>query len=454
MSSLECGSRDPVKPRSADGKRAQQKAPWRAMAIVVTAACGLLGVSVAPRVWTEFQIRKARRLMDARQDARALDLLRRAERFQPNSGSIQFHLGRVHRHLGDTETSGKHLAIARQNGYAEHLVDREYQLISAQQGQFGEIEPYIGALLANEVTELPDICEALARGFVKTLRFRDAHRMLDSWALVEHTDPVLHTMRGELFRLRDEWKPAIDSYKMALLHDPDHADALLGLGEAFLEMAQWSEAEEAFRRARPLFEVRENADRERVERGLVRCLIELRSDDPSRRDEARALTADLTADLTANDEWRPMLARLALAEKRPDRAIAWLAPRVACWPDEIATASLEAEAFRALGRVEDADRRTRAVELAAREWSGVAPLLKVLDEQPKNADVRYEIGELVVRLRSRRDGIRWLEAATLLDSFHRAAHERLIATCEKAGEVELGIRFRRRMESIVEVVHR
>ncbi len=421
-----------------------KRTPWRAFGIVLAVLAGLLGLAMLPMLLAERSQSQARRLLAERDYQGAIQVLSAALKYQPRHGSLHYLLGRAYRHLEDTDACGEHLALAREYGFAEDVVQREFQLVAAQAGQMASIEPYVGSLLANEMDELPEICEALARGFILQLRFKDANRMLDAWNQVAVQEPLLHVMRGDLLSFGGEWRPAGESYRTALRFRPQHEAALLGLAEALIGQEAWLEAESTLRKAEPVAQ-----DSGRVTRGLARCLLEL-----GRLDEAARQLGEVPADTPPNDPRRMLLARLALRQQQPAAALEWLTPLIELWPEDVELATLQVEALRALGREEEAERRQRVVDAGRQELTQLMATRERIDAQDKNADVRYEIGATLVRRQSRRAGMAWLLAATLMNPMHRDAHEKLVATAEKTGDLAAASRYRARMESIVEAVHR
>jgi predicted Zn-dependent protease len=57
-----------------------------------------------------------------------------------------------------------------------------------------------------------------------------------------------------------------------------------------------------------------------------------------------------------------------------------------------------------------------------------------LPRQPHDVDLRYQLGSMLMRYRSREEGVRWLRSVLLVVPLHRPTHVALAEYYEKTGD--------------------
>jgi predicted Zn-dependent protease len=162
----------------------------------------------------------------------------------------------------------------------------------------------------------------------------------------------------------------------------------------------------------------------------------------SRLDEARSALLEVVAQNSGHLEARRRLGELELALELPEEAARWLKPLVDAWPEDKAYCSLYAQALQEIGRTDEARPWWEAVRQAESALGRLEKLNESLKNDPTNPELRYEIGNLLLRFRSREDGAGWLKSLLQFDPTHHGAHEALADYYEKTGQDELSRQHR------------
>ncbi|GIW90671.1 MAG: hypothetical protein KatS3mg109_1103 [Pirellulaceae bacterium] len=378
-------------------------------------------VSVAPSLLVQYYVHQARlRLLD-RDYSSAQNLLNRAERWQPRNGPVAFYQARIYRRLGRESEFARYLEEAERRGFSAEQAQQEWQLWNAQQGQLALVEPYIGKLLARPGYELPDVCEAFARGFLMTFRLADARRMFETWEQAWPSDPLLYVLRARLWGHYQRWEEARRDLERASSLWGSRPEVDVPLAEVLIELDQWQAAQE---RLKPW--VNTPSWRPRVLRDLVRTSLML--------DDQQGL-AEWYEEWQRGGEPRGDDARLAawalwrLGKDQEARRL--LEQFLEKWPGDVPGSELLLQIDASASDTPQRQRLENVIE-RGKELVGQLPgMQQVAFEQPRNDALRFEIGQILVDRQSREDGLGWLEATVLINPHHRPAREKLIETYRK-----------------------
>jgi predicted Zn-dependent protease len=407
------------------------------LAAVLGGIGGLLGLAMLPSTLARHQLQEAIRHLHHRDYPRALAALEKAQRWQPHNGLAQFYLARLYRRQGNEAKFSQCIEEAQRRGLTWDRAQREWQLWSAQQGELALVEPYVGKLLAQPSEEIPDVCEAFTRGFLLTLRLNDARRMLESWEQSAPDDPMLHVMAGHVHAARQSWQEAAKAYQRARQNLPQDAEVAVCLGECLVELGR---AAEALSVLEPFHD--HLPTRTRVLRTMLRCQLML--------DEDQAADALLHTwsdqEPLRGDDLR-LAAQVALRRDQPERALEWLTPLLEKWPGDVEAHRLRIEILRRLGRDSEMATSEAVIASAASLLDQLQAKQQLAFGQPRNASLRSDIGQLLVDRQSREQGIKWLEAAVLVDPYQRTAREKLIETYTKLGLKDRAAFHQQRLEA-------
>lgn len=370
----------------------------------------------------------------------ALQSLLEAERLAPDHAETQFWLARAHRRLGNFDRMDHHLSSARRLGFPKERIEREEILADAQMGRVAHAERHLTHLLQNPEDDGPDICKAYINGYCLNLLFQEALILLDAWAAEYPADSEQWVSRGELWRSRSEWDDGAEAYRKAVELAPTHFKARYGLAQCLLKKNEPGQAEVHFRQCLQLRPEHSGA--------LVGLGIALTSQ--QQLEEARSLFRRAIEHDSDSLEARRALAELELNANRPRDAIRCIQPAAEQWPEDAALCYALAQAYQAVGDKASAQRHFDVVDRAERELGELEQLVKDVAKRPQDTDLRYQIGEKVLRYRSREEGVGWLKSVLLIDPRHGPTHALLADYYRKTGRGDLADQHRRFLGTMAE----
>jgi tetratricopeptide (TPR) repeat protein len=161
----------------------------------------------------------------------------------PNSTATHVQATRAARLAGDLEEAEKHLSLSQRlekTDSPEQML--EAALIRAETGDLDAVEPYLEARREADPAEAPFICAALAQGYSRMYRIRDALSCLNGW-LQRHPDEIEALfLRAEVLRKVRALAPAADDYRRVVELAAERHDARRWLTFCLLEIGQLDEA--------------------------------------------------------------------------------------------------------------------------------------------------------------------------------------------------------------------
>jgi tetratricopeptide (TPR) repeat protein len=411
--------------------------------IVVLAVAG--GVTyAAPSIAARYFRYRGETELAAYRNQAASDWLTRAVTRTPNDAAILFLLARCNRRLGRFDEMERYLQRAARQGFPVRRLERERRLSIAQTGRVHEVASYLPDMLIAPENDGAEICASYATGYCLSLDFAAAGELLEVWRKDFEQDPEPHFRAGDLWYSKSEWAKAVDSYRRCLALDPSHRKARLSLAQCLLRQNEPSQAEAHFRQF-----LKSAPDNLEAQTGLATCLMTL-----GRLDEARERFREVAARAPdpQRSEARRRLGELELSSGRPKEALEWVRPLAEKWPEDKILCSVMAQALQQTGRSAEARPYWDAVRRAEESLALLEKLVNAVDDDPTNVELRYQIGTLVMRFRSRQDGAAWLMSLLQYDPNHAGAHRTLADYYTQLGDAELAETHRRAAESASQVL--
>ncbi len=406
-------------------------------AAVIGTMAALLAISLAPSLLVHLWVTQARLKVLQRDYEAATPLLERAERWQRRNGTVAFYRARIFRRLNNETQFSRYLEEAQRRGLSDEQAQREWQLWSAQHGQVALVEPYIGKLLAQPAEELPDVCEAFARGFLATLRLADARRMFETWETAWPTDPVLYVLRAQMWKEYERYEEAERDLQYARSLWGDQPEVSVALAEVLIQRDQWSQA-------LPYLESLTNDSRyrSRAIRSLVHCYLMLGDQNQLEHWYARWINDD-----SPRGDAQRLAALAAWRLGKSQEAQQWLESFLETWPADVPGTEFLIEIQKSQSPNPVPETLRNVVQSGRQLLDQLPGMKQVAFEQPRNDALRLEIGRLLVERQSREEGLRWLEASVLINPHQRSARELLIETYTKLKMLEQAAEHRRLLEA-------
>jgi len=341
------------------------------------------------------------------------------------------------RRAGEVDKAELHLAKAAALGWDLADIDRQRLLSRAQSGQIKQVEGQLAELLQAGISDEAgeEIYEAMARGYLSTFEVADATQCLEFWARWQSDNVLPRLWMGDLLRRLENPMRAAEEYRQVLQIDPNHAEAQLKLAQILLEQLKLEEAEPLLLRV--LTSNPESPD-------ALLGLAEIRHRQGS-VDSAKSLLFDsLTLDLNPNQAAAAVaiLGQIALEDRQYPRAAQLLQQSVSLNANVPAPHLALAAALAPLGdETLAAAHRTTASRLQEQARHMMAVMRKSVAE-PNNADLRCEMGQILMRQGLWTAGAQWLKTAIAIDPSHPAANEGLASYYEQMGDQAAALRHR------------
>ena len=395
------------------------------ISILLLLGLAVTAVILLPSVLTYYDISQARAAYKQRKWDRARELLESATHRDSTHAEAEFLLARVHRKLAQPNLVHEHLDRARQLGYPEMKLQREWWLMLAQSGQLMQVEHRLPGLLSEAEHDGPEICAAFVNGYCLNLKFREALTLISAWEADWPESAEPHFQRGNLWFARSVWRDAEKSFRKTLQIE-DRFEARHKLAQCLLQQHRTEQAETEFRTC-----LSQRPQHIGSLIGLGNCLT-----GSMQIEEASELFEQVVELEPEHFEARRVLGQFALADNRPQEALDWLQPLAEKWPEDWSVSYLTAQAYRDTGQQDKAREQFEMMRSAEKSLDELEQLVQQIEKKPLDVNKRYQIGDMVLRFRSREEGVAWLKSALLIDPTHAPTRKALADYYTACGDTQ------------------
>lgn len=413
----------------------------------VLAAAAILVLAAAafslPWIRVAYYLHAARQSLDRSDPAVAVESLERAEQIQPNRADVQYLLAAANRRSGRLDQFEHHLRRARELGCSPEDVQRQEWLAVAQSGNVEKVGDRLQELIDRGVPDdvAEEIYEALVRGHLAAMRFREAWLGLDLWLQWRPEAPQARLMRASLYEEMGEISSAAADYLASVERLPHNRSARIHLGQLMLAQNQIEEAQSQFDAClavRP-----DDAD---ALVGAARCARAKQEDGEARGLLDAALALELPVRQRA--EVLAELGQLLLDQGKVVESVEALTQAVTLASSEGPIHhKLSLALFRA-GQAERAEYHNKRAQQIRRKQGRLITIRRSIMEKPGDADLRCEAGTILIEEGFADDGLGWLLSALGCDSGHRKTHQLLGEYYAQAGNQQLAAQHRLAAASI------
>ncbi len=345
---------------------------------------------------------------------------------------------RVCRKLGDVALYETVEQQARRLGVVAERLERERWLLEVQAGVLNAGPARLTALLNDPRQDGREICEAFVNGYVLNYQVDEALVLIDAWRGDYPNDPMPWLVLGRIEEHRGNVERCAEHYQQALKTNPRFAPAAYNLARLKLTRTAVDDARRFYEQAAAALELPQPA-----QVGLAHCdRLQNRLDDAERRLEGvlatepdrLALAYRLVGDTLETGQAAPWMERgqLELAQNKPAEAVKTFRDVLARHPQNQAIRFQLANALRASGFLEEAEREYARVRSAKVQLAQLTPILTRVRENPRDPQARAELGALFLQHLSEPQGLVWLRSALDLDPHCQAAHAALAGYYERA----------------------
>ncbi len=403
-----------------------RRRPGRSLAVLALLALIGLGLALAGRqVSAVYHFRAARTACERYHNPEAAAHLRACLTAWPNDPDVLLLAARVARRGGSFGEADDLLEqYQRVRGRDDNLI-LERVLLSVERGDMDDVMRFCTTKVEENDPASPLILEALARGFLRVFRSDEAGQAVTTWLDREPNNPMALLLAGRIAQEREGSADAAAAFERALKIDPELDEARDRLTMVLIESHQ---APQALPHLEYL--VRRWPDDPALTVRLAQCRDLL-----GQQDEAVRL---LDGVLARRPNYLPALAergKLALRAGQRVEAEAWLRQAVALAPGDATLLPHFHLCLEQNGKEEEAKALEPRMNKARADLERLQTLLgEDLRRDPKNADLWYEAGMILLRAGSVAEGRHWLENAVRFNPRHVKAHEALAESYAKGGE--------------------
>ena len=369
--------------------------------------------------------------LEDRRPEDALDWLDRGERWFGTHAETAALRVRALRKAGRAAEFAETLSAAQEAGVDAERLRREVVFAKASGGGFAEVVGELPALLEDPRGDEREILESFANGAVANYRIEEAEPLIEAWRSRFPGDPRADLLAGRVEEHKGQWDAAVALYEAALENEPGYGPAAYNLARVKLNRKKPEEALSAYETAAawPGCELPAAAGRAHCLRLLGRpneardALAMLKDADPAEA-ERQFRRVGQTA-LAARTAYLAELGRIELEAGNPAAAADLLGRAVEANPRDQTLRYLLSRALTADGRAEEAGPHLDFYKEASAATGRLDGLMERLRADPKDADLRAEIGAIFLKYLSEPQGRVWLKSALAYDPDNEAAQDTL-----------------------------
>ncbi|HJU10532.1 MAG TPA: tetratricopeptide repeat protein [Candidatus Binataceae bacterium] len=366
----------------------------------------------------------------------AVNELMAAEKIRPDSAKVQFLLGVANRKAGHIDDVRRYLDKAAQLGWSKKDVRFQLTLLAFQAGD-KEAEAELQRMMERSMDDdtAEQLCEALALGYLSEYRVSDAMYVLDKWTEWRPDCIRPRLLRSEVYELTNQRAGREEEYKAVIAADPENYAAHMGLATAFLTDHDIDQSLVHYRfchqqwPADPLPRV-----------GIAGCLQQ-----QGKLAEAKEILNALLDEKIPPPQRASVLqelAKIAQQERQLDAAIEFMKEAVKLDPYSSQLQYLLGVCLAKSGRAEEAKRYTdRSRQIDQLNERRTELELEMLS-RPDDANLRFEIGEVLRDLGFPKPSAAMMLSALRWDPGHAGAHAALIHYYEDIGRDDLAAKHR------------
>jgi tetratricopeptide (TPR) repeat protein len=400
--------------------------------LLAAPVCLLLFV-VGRQAWLWKQRQNAEEEIGRYAFSRALPYLDRCLQINPDDLAMRLLAARTARRASRLDLAQEHLAVCQRLAPGSAEVQTEANLLACQQGELSSAdEANLELLVKQGHPRAILILEALALGYLYTYRLGPAKQCTDRILAAVPDHVQAYVWRGWIQEGMHRYPDAINDYRQALEHDPDHDAARLRLAEALLVFDHPADALEHFVKLRQRGE-----DSLALYLGLARCRRRL-----GEQEEARRLLDDAVARFPPCAPVLRERGSMALNAGHPEEAVSWLRRSLDTDPFDPEACYMLAQALRQTRAKTDADAILARGKHIEEDRQRLHEIMAQLSWKPGEAPLRREAGLLCLRNGQQEEGLRWLKGAVQADPTDQAAHRALAEYYDRVDQPELARKHR------------
>jgi tetratricopeptide (TPR) repeat protein len=335
----------------------------------------------------------------------------------PDSGEVLFLAARAARRDGDYPAAARFLKRCEAAGWAADAVEMERTLLAAQTGDFRRTEARILGWAKLNTDDQPLFLEVLVPEYLRRHDLEAAADMLAGWIAREPGNARALAWQAEACGRLGLLERAVDAAQAAARAAPDRADVQTTCGQLLVDRNRAAEARPHFERALAV-----SPGDPVATLGLARCL-HLLGDAPGAVRLLDGLLAANPNDVAVLN----VRGMVALQSGQPADAVRFFRRAEERSPADLDALNGLAQATNLLGRADEAKRYRERYEAGERDLKELTEITRAVAHDPRNPDLRFKAGELLLRNGFTDGGVRWLQSALAENPAHEPSRKALAA---------------------------
>jgi tetratricopeptide (TPR) repeat protein len=393
------------------------------------ALLALIGVGAAMigvNLWASYHLRLARAALERYHTREAVPHLRDVLTIRSRDPEALLLASRAARRGGALDEADRYLDQYQEvRGPEDAALLLERVLVRVERGELDSVSNFCRAHIEQDDPATPLILEALARGYLRMYRPREAERSLEEWFRRQPDNPQALLIQGQVFDLETRHHDSIASYRRALTVDPEMEDARLRLCEALMQLGLMSEAEPHLKYLS-----------ERIPENLmVQVHLARARDRLGQSEEAEKI---IDAVLARHPRYPPALAergKLALRAGRADEAEKWLREAVALEPGDYQAHYQLSLCLEKNGKPDEAQKEQAQLQQIEEDIKRIQSIsMGEMQQRPHDPDLHYQAGTIALRAGAVEEGLRWLHSALRENPNHVPSHKALMEYYQRIGD--------------------
>jgi tetratricopeptide (TPR) repeat protein len=375
----------------------------------------LLGLAAVAGFWGKISLwrgmTKAEGLFQSYRDTDALQQLRKTLLEHGPRPEIALQLARAHRRLGDLQSAMLLAESACKLGANQESVALEKKMQAVQAGQIRGFEKEFAKLIMESGENGSDIFRSYILGLFANLRTEEAFSLLEGWQKSSPQDSLPRFLEAYLYHSIGRLPESITAYRQGLEIAPYLTAMRRQLAQVLFESGDFQTAVSELRICS-----QEDPKDIAVHVLMAQCAH-------AENDFGTAL-AEL--DRVLQDSPNHLLARrlrgmIQLESGDKNSALSDLEYVSSTDPRDLIAREAYARTLQLLGRSAEAKQQFEFVATATKEEAQTGRLIRQVLADPKNAELRFEIGMRLVKFGSAVDGVRWLRTVLEIEPDHAGA---------------------------------
>lgn len=315
----------------------------------------------------------------------------------PRNAEWYFLSSKLHRRNREFEKFRTDLKEAHRRGWPQAELEYQQILALAQTGQFAAVQPHWSQLFQQAGSDGPEICKAFVNASLAKFKFENVATVISGWKADFPDDIEPYFVEAKITFALQDWRESRQLLERVIRREPEHLPAKSLLADTLFKQQDYEAAIPLYQ---DLIELRSSPE---LIASLVKCHLALNQFAPAEEILNRAMKT-----YSNNQELNAEMGSLYLKREQYEQAIPYLKTAISLNQLDTQSHYNLGEALKVIGNREEAQKHFRHVDQATKASLELANLTQKILESPDDISIRFRIGELTWKWKSKSEGKQWL----------------------------------------------